>query len=187
VISRKLLLLVSVIALLAPADALAAPPVLLLVSHVKRHPAATWTLPPGVTSQLIEVATRPDTASDGYFFTENVNVFDLLEASQTSWLDADQLDPGTYYVHVAGYDEPCFIADRCPVREWSATLPLVIPKNKAPRLLGVRWRTPSGLCRLPVVQGYVALEGQVLRSRALHGHAAHTRRRRRLDENREPV
>lgn len=124
----------------APPSAFAAAPVLGSVSHVKRHPAATWTLPAGVKSQVVEVATHPDVGSDGYFFTENVKVFDLLEEAQTSWLDSDQLTPGIYYVHVSGFDEPCYFAGRCPVREWSQVLPLVIPANKRPQLAAVRWQ-----------------------------------------------
>jgi hypothetical protein len=42
--------------------ALAAPPVLVSASHVDRHPAATWTLPPGVKAQVAEVATSPATS-----------------------------------------------------------------------------------------------------------------------------
>jgi hypothetical protein len=87
--------------------AVAAPPVLTSVRHVDRHPAATWTLPPGVKSQIAEVATNPATSTDGYFFSENVKAFDLLEDAQTNWVYSLQLDPGVYYLHVAGLDEPC--------------------------------------------------------------------------------
>jgi hypothetical protein len=66
-------------------------------------------------------------------------VFDLLEETQTTWLDSDQLPPGTYYVHVSGFDEACYYAGRCPVREWSQILPLVVPANKRPRLAAVHW------------------------------------------------
>lgn len=82
--------------------------------------------PPGVEAKTIEVATSPVTASDGSFFAENREAFDLLGDAQTSWLSAYKLDPGTYYVHVAGLDEPCFYADLCPVREYSAVMTLVI-------------------------------------------------------------
>src|SRR5215212_8321773 len=66
--------------------AVAEPPVLVSVSHVDRHPEATWTLPPGVTSQVAEVATSPATSTDGYFFSENVKASDVLERAQTHWV-----------------------------------------------------------------------------------------------------
>jgi hypothetical protein len=62
--------------------ALAAPPVLTSVRHIDRHPAATWTLPSGVVAQIAEVATSPATSTDGYFFSENVKAFGLLEGAQ---------------------------------------------------------------------------------------------------------
>jgi hypothetical protein len=66
-------LIVAVLALsLAGSPAFAAPPTLVSVGRIDRHPTATWTLPPGVESRVVEVATSPATASDGYFFNENV-------------------------------------------------------------------------------------------------------------------
>jgi hypothetical protein len=112
--------------------AIAAPPVLTSVSHVDRHPAATWTLPPGVKSQIAEVATSPATSTDGYFFRENVKAFDLLEEAQRNWVYNLQLDPGVYYVHVAGLDEPCFFAGLCPVREFTQTATLLIEAPPPP-------------------------------------------------------
>ena len=100
--------------LVASAPATAAPPSMTRVGHVQRHPTATWTLPAGVTAETVEIATRPDVATDGSFFTENVKVFDVLGPDeQGAWTYASQLDPGTYYVHVAGYDEACFFRGEC--------------------------------------------------------------------------
>jgi hypothetical protein len=106
--------------------AAAAPPSLLTVGHTRGHPSATWTLPPGVEAQVLEIATEPTLASDGYFFAESRVVFDLLEPGQTSFLSDTALRAGTYYVHVSGFDRTCFYADQCPVREWSQTAPLAI-------------------------------------------------------------
>jgi hypothetical protein len=116
-------------ALLFASPAVAAPPVLTSVSHVSRHPAATWTLPPGVLSRVAEVATSPETSTDGYFFSENVKAFDTLEDTQTNWLYNSQLDPGVYYVHIAGFDSSC---GSCPVREFSQIMTLEIPKPPPP-------------------------------------------------------
>src|SRR5512133_3539473 len=118
--------------LLFASPAIAAPPVLTSVSHVDRHPAATWTLPPGVTSQVAEVATSPATSTDGYFFFENVKAFDVLQETQTSWVYNSQLDPGLYYVHIGGLDWPCFVAGLCPVREFSQIMTLEIAAPPPP-------------------------------------------------------
>jgi len=75
-----------------------------------------------VEAKVAEAAQNPATGSDGYFFFENVlaaGAFNTLEDSQTTWTDTYKSDPGTYYVHVAGLDRPCFYADQCPVREFS--------------------------------------------------------------------
>ena len=121
--------------LLFASPAAAAPPVLVSVSDVNRHPAATWTLPPGVTSRVAEVATSPATSTDGYFFSENVKAFDVLQPTQTNWVYNSQLDPGTYYVHIGGLDEPCYYAGQCPVREFTqvATLVIEAPPPPPPR------------------------------------------------------
>jgi hypothetical protein len=112
--------------------AFAAPPTLTSVGHVQRHPEAYWSLPPGVKAKIAEVATSPATSTDGAFFFENVKAFDLLEDSQTHWIYNFQLDPGTYYVHISGIDEPCFDAGRCPVREYSQIMLLVIAAPPPP-------------------------------------------------------
>ena len=128
-----------------PTQALAAPPVLNSVSHTNRHPTATWTLPPGVLSRVAEVATSPATSTDGYFFSENVKAFDTLEDAQTNWVYNLQLDPGVYYVHIGGVDWPCFLNDMCPVREFSQTMTLEIPKPPPP--------APPVRCRVPNLIG----------------------------------
>jgi hypothetical protein len=117
------------IVLFLPASSLAAAPVLTRVGSTERHPSATWTLPPGVTSDVIEIATKSDTGSDGSFFTENVVVFDPLQPTQTSWLGSDQLRAGTYHVHVKGFDETgCDSNPPGPCDYfWSNMLTLTIP------------------------------------------------------------
>jgi hypothetical protein len=109
--------------------AVAAPPVLTSVSHVNRHPTATWTLPPGVLSRVAEAATSPATSSDGYFFSENLKAFDTLEDAQTNWVYNSQLDPGVYYVHIGGFDSSC---GPCPTREFSQIMTLEIPNPPPP-------------------------------------------------------
>ena len=123
-------------AVLLPTPALAAPPTLLSVGHVKRHPTATWVLAPGSEAAVVEVATSPETGSDGYFFTENVEAFEVPQATETTWLDSSALKPSTYYVHVASFTPSCL---ECPVREWSQILTLVI-RNQKPQISRLRVR-----------------------------------------------
>ena len=107
-----------------PAQAEAAPPILNSVGQTDRHLTASWTLPTGVEASLIEAAKSPITSTDGYFFSENVELFDTLEDYQTTYVSNSQLDPGTYYVHVGGYDSLCL---PCPIREFSQVLTINIP------------------------------------------------------------
>ena len=113
--------------------AAAAPPVLTAVGHDRQHPWARWTLPAGVEARVVEVATAPDVGSNGYFWEENVEVFETLEPSQTYWLSTEKLDAGkTYYVHIGGHDEQCYEDERCPLREFSRVMTLTIPPPPPP-------------------------------------------------------
>lgn len=129
---------IGVAALALPGVASAAPPQLLSAGHVLGHPSATWLLPPGVETAVIEVATDPATGTDGYFFTENTVAFDIPEPSTTYWLSSSPLPPGAYFVHVAGYEPSCAY-DTCPGRQWSQILPLLIG-NERPRIVSRRFR-----------------------------------------------
>ena len=115
--------IVTAAALLGAPSAIAAPPVLSSASATGGHVAATWTLPPGVLARVVEVASSPETGSDGYFFKEHVVLFDLLDDAQTSYLSTERIPPGTYYVHVAGFDEECL---PCAAREFTATVPITV-------------------------------------------------------------
>jgi hypothetical protein len=129
---RRLLVLILAISIVHAGEAIAAPPVLTSARHIDRHPAATWTLPAGVKARVAEVATSPATSTDGYFFFENVRAFSVLEDAQTNWVYNFQLDPGTYYVHVAAIDEPCYFAGLCPIREFTQIATLVIEAPPPP-------------------------------------------------------
>lgn len=127
---------VLVVGLTPTPPAVAAPPVLLSVSHQGGHLTAAWSLPPGVRAGVIEAATSPSVGSDGYFFSENVELFDVLNDLQTSYLSGTGLQPGIYYVHVSGHDTSC---TPCPITEWSQTQTIVIP-NQPP---SISWRKAS--------------------------------------------
>jgi hypothetical protein len=127
--AMKNLAVATIAALVFVPTAAAAAPILLSVGDISRHPTATWSLPSGVESRVAEVATSPQTSSDGYFFNENVKAFDTLEPTQTSWAYNSQLDPGTYYVHIGGFDTTC---SSCPIREWSEIKTLIIAAPPPP-------------------------------------------------------
>jgi hypothetical protein len=144
---------------------------LLSVGHVNGHPTATWSLPPAVQPKVIEIATNPMQGSDGAFFIENVKLFETLNDGQTTFLSSSTvLMPGIYYVHVSGFDEPCFFAGACPIREWSNILTLTIP-NTAPRIQSLRWNAyqyaRSGSATLQVCDEGGALR-IVIRQARLH-------------------
>lgn len=107
-----------------------AAPVLVSVEQSARHPGATWTLPPNVESEVVEVATTPDVASDGSFWRENVVLVDRVNGSDTRWLYAEQVPPGTYYVHVQGLDNSCLSTEgRACGLAWSNVMELRLPDD----------------------------------------------------------
>jgi hypothetical protein len=114
--------------LVLASPALAASPALVDVGQSGGHASATWTLPAGEQSELIEVGSSTAVGSDGFFLDENVVDFGLVDAAATSWLSGTALAPGTYYVHVKGED-----ADQDPFStDWSSILTLVVPDPSAP-------------------------------------------------------
>ena len=163
--------------LLIPSAASAAPPTLVSVGHVKQFPTARWTLPPGVESQVVEVATDPALSTDGAFLGDNIVFFEQVEATQTSWRStARRLKSGiTYYVHVNAIDWPCFYVFACPAREWSNILTLRIP-NVAPVLQSHRWSASrarrSGIARLQVCDDEGAFRVIVGQQRIRRGRVA---------------
>ena len=126
-----LIALLVVAAVIFASPAVAAPPVLTAVGQTNRHPTATWTLPAGVKSRLVEIATDPASRPDGYFSGESVKATDGLEDGQTNWVYKAQLEPGTYYVHIGGFDEGCYLRrGMCPIPEFSQVMTLEIPSPR---------------------------------------------------------
>jgi hypothetical protein len=111
---RKVVLLIAlVVACTTAPQALAAAPVLIYANVTDFHATAAWTLPAGVESRIVEVASVPAVDSDGYFESYALEAGGLLNASDTSWTDAFQLEPGRiYYLHVGGQDTGC---GSCPI------------------------------------------------------------------------
>jgi hypothetical protein len=118
-------------ALLLPATAAqATPPTLLAVGQSGAHLNASWTLPPSMASDFIEVANRPATEADGYFPNANTLLYDAnLGDDQTSYVSSLLFPGGVYYVHVAAFDtRKCKTGDEpdC-IDEFSAILTFTVP------------------------------------------------------------
>jgi hypothetical protein len=116
----------AVVFAVAPPAAGAAAPVITTVAHFNGYPILTWTLPPSLRSAVVEVANSPATGPDGYFVFENLQIFEQLQPDQVTWTSSFGLDPGAYYVHVAGFDPECAFVT-CPGRQWSETAALTVP------------------------------------------------------------
>jgi hypothetical protein len=89
-----------VVALAVVASAFAIDPTITGVGSKNRHPVVTFNAPKS-NFVVIEIATKPDRASNGDFLSENSKVFDVLTDSEVqggAWLYAYQLDPGSYWV-----------------------------------------------------------------------------------------
>jgi hypothetical protein len=110
--------------LLLAAPAAARAPVIVSVGQQDRFANATWTLPRGVEASFVEVATDPEVSEFGYFRQRHLVQFDALRPNAASYQDTEvRLNPGTYYIHVAGEDRA---NKQCPPREFSAIMKLVI-------------------------------------------------------------
>jgi hypothetical protein len=159
-------------ALVVPAGAVAAAPVLLSVGQTSGHLTATWSLPPGVQAEVAEAAQNPSTSSDGYFFFENVlaaGAFDTLADTQTTWVFNFQSKPGTYYVHIAGLDVACFYSGACPVREFSQMLTVTVPAAGPPPPPPPTTPIPLADCTVPNLKG---LTLAVARMRIVQKHCS---------------
>ena len=119
------------------AAALGVPPTLSSVGVQDRHPLARFSAPKSDFA-TIELATRPDRATDGSFLSENVKVFDLLTDSEIqagSWVYESQVDPGTYYAMLRASPDfdACWIFDQgaydlsC-AEGYSSVVPLTVPR-----------------------------------------------------------
>jgi hypothetical protein len=116
-----------------PADspAVAVPPNLKSVKHVKGHVRASFTLGDRNDPWDGEVAVSPEVGPDGRFLKQNRRISESITASDQSddntWQSIDGLPTGTYYVHVSAVSEDC-ASSRCP-QAWSNVLTLVITQR----------------------------------------------------------
>jgi hypothetical protein len=95
----------------------------------ENHPTFHWRLPTGdkgvAQSVSIETATNSDVGTkyydDGHFLQQNLTSYSTLGATATSFTDLHEYRPGTYFVHVAGYD-PDFKCTGTPGHEVCRTI-----------------------------------------------------------------
>jgi hypothetical protein len=123
--------------LFGAADAGAVPPMLSAVGAEDRHPTVTFAAPKA-DSVTVYVASKPDRASDGEFLSENVvEVATLTDAELQAgvWKDAEQIDPGSYYVllEAEASIDACYVPetdsfDPSCADGWSEVLPLTVPR-----------------------------------------------------------
>jgi hypothetical protein len=102
------LTVVATLVLAAPAAAVAPT---LTVSAQDRRPQAAFSAP-FADSAFLYFASKPDRATDGQFFSENIETSDSLtddEIASGRWISESRIDPGTYYVMLRAF--PDF--DRC--------------------------------------------------------------------------
>jgi hypothetical protein len=129
-------------------SALAQPPGLSSVSvSADRHPSAQFSAPKA-DDVTIYFASKPDRASDGSFFQENIVAEDFLTADEIqagSWTYGDQLDPGTYYVMVNAdpdfdlcYDSSTGTYDPSCADGYSNVVTLTVPVPAIRYTAGVR-------------------------------------------------
>lgn len=124
------------------ASASAAPPSISTVGQQSRHPDVSFSAPRAATV-TVYIASRPDRATDGMFLRENaVKAEDLTddEILLGRWLDASQLDPGSYSVMVQatpayscvgrGASIFDYITDPSCADGFSSVLPLTVPRPK---------------------------------------------------------
>ena len=151
--------LVCALAILLPAaSAHATPPILDSVGSTNLHVTASWTLPPGMKTYVVEAANRPETqlggTSKGFFPDSNrVAVSIFLNPSLTQWASIERLQPGTYYVHVGAYDQATCpnVSLGCEL-EFSAigqvvvalVPPTITSLTTASRRLSATWSLPPG-------------------------------------------
>src|SRR5262249_28607284 len=133
-----------------------------------------WDLAQGWAANLIEISTSSAVSADGSFFRRNVVDQESLDDGQTTFLGAEPLVPGTYYVRVR-VQKTDFSAT-----EWSATAALVMVQLQPPTpspTPGVKlWvsssssgRTLSRVHLKEVVEINAKATGEFLSEWSLHG------------------
>jgi hypothetical protein len=112
----------------------------------------SWSLPAGMHSWLVEVATATDVESDGTFRQGN-RVYALILTPGLTTITTAHLGGGTYYVHVSAYETCAVPGSAQCVKEFSPPRAVVVPPPSPPTLnsvgvdlqsvLTAKWSVPS--------------------------------------------
>jgi hypothetical protein len=137
--------------LIAAPGAEARAPVMQSVVVKDGHGVFEWTLPSGVQSRVIEVATKPTRDPTGYFLQSYLlsQYYYAFQGNETHF-DFKLPAPGKYYVHLAGQDTKN--APPCPGREFSHVFEFTV--TSANEIVGVTdVGDGSPICPRPVSGG----------------------------------
>ena len=93
----------------------------------RSHTVFTWQLPFNEEASAIQIATKPDMSTDGYFFSENRVEFDTLQDTQTSWSSDTPMTAGHYWWSVrTWYDNGGYGPNDYGSR-WSSPVDFYVP------------------------------------------------------------
>jgi hypothetical protein len=109
------------------------PPVLDSVEQASGVVTANWTLPANEGADFIEISESQEQYASGGFFVDETMLFDFFsDPAKTTYTSTQPLPPGTYYVHVAGFDDTqCPSEPACFIDEYSNTLNVTIPPSSS--------------------------------------------------------
>jgi hypothetical protein len=137
-------------AVLPVAQAAAAPPTVFGAGSVNRHPELTFSAQSAFLG-TVQIATRPDRATDGGFLVENIDTLDVLtdlELATGFWSSETQIKPGTYWAMLKAAADPtvCFdsitgLFNPACADGYSEPVWFVVPKPS------VRWLTSANANR----------------------------------------
>ena len=104
----------------------ATPVVITSATALNGQAKITFSIPSDWTPIVISIATKPDVGSDGAFFTENYADGGILTTGDTEFLSSTALQPGTYYVQIAAFQDDFLNIG------WSDTATLVVQAPSPP-------------------------------------------------------
>jgi hypothetical protein len=128
--------LVLAAAMLLPATAQASPPTIASVQEQNRQLIVLWSLPPGMSSWILEVGRSPTTAADGSFFEQDRAYLQVLPPTATV-AGTPPIPGGTYWVHVSAYENCATPLLPSCIKEFSSLKEVVVPAPPPPALTEV--------------------------------------------------
>jgi hypothetical protein len=103
----------------------------LTVSQTGGVVSASWALPTNWWTGVLDFSLKRDVdPSDGYFSDPDTSFVVYVDGPDTSFVAPAVLPPGTYYVHVSGYDSTCTTV--CEPEQFSEIASVTIPQTVLP-------------------------------------------------------